>query len=803
METFYRRTGPWITLALLALGPVLLWAAGQSMKTTNNDVSQWLPQGTAETVEYRRFLEQFSNDEYALVSWEGLRLGDQRLEEFCRLVMEPPESGLPLFHDCRTGNQILASLMAEPLNFSRELALERLRGFAVGLDGQTTMALVRLSPNGRQFREAAVQRMRTVLVDDLGIPEKDLRMAGAPIVSAAVDSESRDAIVTWVGLSVLLSVVMAYWALKSVVLVLMVMVVAGYAALLGLAQVAPTGGSMNLVLIVMPVLLGLLTFSSAVHLVNYFREAIGEAEPDEALRRSLRKAWWPSFLSAATTAIGLGSLTTSEIIPVRSFGLYAATGALMAFGLLFLWLPYGLHIWHRWRLSYAAKRQTSIQVAQPPRWLGWMADLVIARHTWVLVACLILMVGLGAGSMWIETTVKPTRFFQTTSDIYQDIAWIDRTLGPHAALEVVLAFDDEVNTQNLLERLEVVGQIERSVLDLPEVGNTISAATFVPPDRIFQTQEGQRLSFRQVAAVNKLRRSLDGLDYYATGEPPSATNGQTDPPDAAAEVPIERFRITARMDSLSRISYEQFIENLKQRVEPALAQLAEEGHAGIRATYTGMDPVFFRAQRKLLEGLRTSFLTAFVLIALVMCVLLRGPGAGLLSMLPNILPAVFIFGTMGWLNLFTGDVPVDVGSMMTASVAMGIAVDGTLHFLGWFRRGMGQGQSRVEAVRGAYLNCGNAMLQTALIAGLGNLVFGLSDFLPVARFGILMCWLLFAGVLADLFLTPALLLSPLGRVFIPPEAQQPAPATATARPTVRPNPPERTTASVGHRTDGD
>jgi predicted RND superfamily exporter protein len=148
------------------------------------------------------------------------------------------------------------------------------------------------------------------------------------------------------------------------------------------------------------------------------------------------------------------------------------------------------------------------------------------------------------------------------------------------------------------------------------------------------------------------------------------------------------------------------------------------------------------------------------MIAVVMMLVLRSVRAGFLSMLPNIFPVVVIFGTMGWINVM-----VDIGTMMTASVAMGIAVDDTIHFLTWFRRGLDQGQSRQRAILLAYQRVGTAMVQTTAIGGLGLSIFALSTFTPTQRFGTLMLAMLMAALVGDLVFLPALLASPLGRVF--------------------------------------
>jgi len=139
---------------------------------------------------------------------------------------------------------------------------------------------------------------------------------------------------------------------------------------------------------------------------------------------------------------------------------------------------------------------------------------------------------------------------------------------------------------------------------------------------------------------------------------------------------------------------------------------------------------------------------------------LRSPIAGMISMIPNVFPIIIIFGSLGWLGI-----KVDIGIMMTASVALGVAVDDTVHFLTWFRRGVTRGMNRVEAVMLAYDRCATAMLQTTIIGGLGLAVFATSTFTPTQQFGYLMISMLGAALIGDLLLLPAILVSPLGRFF--------------------------------------
>ncbi len=204
----------------------------------------------------------------------------------------------------------------------------------------------------------------------------------------------------------------------------------------------------------------------------------------------------------------------------------------------------------------------------------------------------------------------------------------------------------------------------------------------------------------------------------------------------------------------------------------AQRKTAGDPDANVTVVYTGIVPIVYKSQRALLSSLVQSIGLAFVMIAAVMMILLRdwrrpiGPrntlnvSAGLVSMLPNVFPVVLIFGLMGHFGML-----VDIGSMMTASVAMGVAVDDTIHFLTWFRAGLREGLTRRQAIHKAYSRCASAMIQTTLIGGLGLAVFAFSTFTPTQTFGTLMLTLLCAALVGDLVFLPALLAGPLGRFF--------------------------------------
>ena len=212
----------------------------------------------------------------------------------------------------------------------------------------------------------------------------------------------------------------------------------------------------------------------------------------------------------------------------------------------------------------------------------------------------------------------------------------------------------------------------------------------------------------------------------------------------------------------------RFVDVRDHRFDPALDNRAANIAGSPGAVYTGVVPIVYKAQRALLDSLISSSLWSFLTITPLMMFVSRSIRGGAVAMLPNVLPVVMVFGGMGWLGI-----AVDVGSMMTASIALGVAVDDTIHFLNWFREELDRTGDRKLAILGAYKHCATPTFQAAIISGIGLSVFALSTFTPTQRFGLLMLAILWMGVVSELIFFPAILAGPLGWAFKP--RRRPAP----------------------------
>ncbi len=755
----FSRSAPWIVLATIAVLPILLVGVAGALRSDNNDVRQWLPAGFEETRQYDWFLKQFGSDEMVVASWPGASLTDPRLDRLAAALgpyIEPqsdasadldPSAGKPkYFRHVLTGRTALDQLTSAPANLPTPTALNRLRGSLVGVDGKTSAVVAMLGPVGMANRHAVVGTIRNA-AEQAGVPPAELRLGGPTVDSVALDTESLNARYSLAVISLVVSLLLAWWCLRQARLVAMVFAVALLSAGAAVALVYYTGNTMSLLLISMPTLFYVLAMSGAIHLTNYYREAMAQSGRVGAAERALVAAWLPCALSAGTTAVGLGSLSISQVVPVRLFGIYSAAGVLISLPLLFLLLPSLLELWPVRPVSAPARQSDRrgrwMALSGLEKWRQQFVRMLVRKHAAVSLAFAAAMAVALVGLARLETSVKLIDMFSPRARIIQDYAWLERHLGPLVPIELVVRFD-EAATLSVTDRVRLIGAIQNRLEETEKVGGTMSAATFVPP---LAEIGGLRGTATRRVVERRFERAAAGgqlADFLRHGD-----DGQL-------------WRVSARVEALNDLDYGRFLRDLRAEIQPIVDRWPGLDPSHVDVTYTGVVPLVYKAQRTLMSDLTSSFFGAFAIIGLVMIVMLRSFVAGMASMLPNVLPALLVFGGMAW-----GGWLLDIGSMMTASVAMGMAVDGTVHYVGWFRRGMEQGLSRPAAIEHAFRHCSTAMSQATFICGFGLLVFGLSSFVPTARFAWLMFGMLGVSLLGDLVQLPALLAGRLGRAFEP------------------------------------
>ncbi|MBP61595.1 MAG: hypothetical protein CMJ62_08715 [Planctomycetaceae bacterium] len=745
-NSFYRSLAPYILVTSLVALPFLVFGAYSAIQSNENVVTDWLPPHFAETRDLKWFIGRFGTTEMLAVSWQGCTLEDPRVaklaESMRKLKVETASGEADLFREVFTGTEVLETLTSAPFNLKERRALLRLRGWLVGSDGKLTCVVARLSRSAGRLRHHAIDMVYELAKSECGIAREELRVAGPSTDSVAIDRTSLETIETLNVLCWSVCLLMASLSFGSLRVGGMVFVVALVCQFLSLSIVYYTGTTMNSILMMVGSLVFVLSVSASVHLVNYYRDAIASTGMDGAPVEAVRLGWVPCWLAAGTTSIGMASLMVSRIKPIFTFGEYAAIGVLAGLVFLMMVLPSWLTLRPMVAWSNRSERVSQQTFEEDGRWSRW-AKVVMWLHGPIVILGVGFLVFAGFGVSRLKTTVNLHDMFRHDAQVIKDYNWMQENIGPMVPVEVVIHIPN-ANEARMLDRMRLVEEIRREVAKVEEVGGTITAATFGPK----VSYGGSVLDVvRRTVANRKLEKHReefkDNKFLYDDGDE-------------------ELWRISVRVKAQTRIDYGLFLDDLEATLKPVIEkhEQASRGITGVQATLCGGVPLVNKAQKQLLEDLIWSFCTAFVLVGIAMVIVLRDLVGGLLSMLPNVIPAIFVFGFMGW-----ADIVIDIGAMMTASAALGIAVDDTLHFVVWFRRALECGLSRRQAVLSAFQRCGNAMIQTSVICGFGLLVYSLSPFVPISRFGWIMCLMLFTALLGDLIFLPALLAGPLGRFF--------------------------------------
>ncbi|MDR2117613.1 MAG: MMPL family transporter [Planctomycetaceae bacterium] len=758
---------------------------------------------------------------------------------------------------------------------------EKLRGTLIGPDGQNSALIVTLTkeaPQGKDLakvleairdigRECGVHAPKKIdhrpiyqkVADGIITTIKEIIygrhpdmtgviIGGPPVDNVAITHEGEHTLRRLAGICGIIGLFLAWLCFRDFRLTFFVFWIAIISAGVALASVSLTRGTCDAILLSMPALVYVLAMSGAIHLINYYHDAIREHGLDMAPERAVKHAWSPCFFANLTTALGLLSLYTSHLVPITKFGFYSALGVLLQLVLLFYYLPTLLHFYPSHKVASEQTLHVKYDSVMQKIWRIW-GGFVIRNNIIISLICIVLMIFFCYGMYQIKTSVKMMRFFSGDSEIIHHYTWLEEQLGPLVPMEIVVKFNNAQCKFSTLERLRLIEDIDDELRkELSEdIGGVISAETMMPMIPRF---EGTRKSARQIAiertANAMLEKGRSEMKDYVTVE--CERSLRSDDPrfqqtvselgitaaDAARLVRVgitdlkqllnysaenevvgispeemqtfcekavqweknhgyDLWRISIRVWSLKKdIDYAMFIQDVKNVIDPIIAKMVERHfpqevsvvepeHRGlgftdkpIEAVYTGMVPVVYKTQHELLTGLRDSFVTSFLMIAVTMSFILRSPLAGLCAMIPNLFPVIVVFGFMGQFGIL-----VDVGTMMTASVALGISVDDTIHFLTWFRDGIDQGMTQREATMYAYSRCATSMFQTTMIAGLGLSAFALSTFTPTQMFGIMMLAILTMAMLGDLIFLAALINTPIGRVFRP-RAKKQTPAEYVA-----------------------
>ena len=699
-------------LALIVLASVVvpLWFLPQLQ--IDNSIEVWLRRDSSEYQTYRQFLDRYGSEEFVVIGVEvaepfapeALRTQRALAEKLGKIegvaeVLSLPGVARALWGD----NAADWPDRARGATFLNNLLL--------GPDGKTVGLFVWLDQlPGPDARRRTVESVEASV---RGSASSDFRphLAGTPVMNVALDRGSHRASGTFLPLAAVLCIVMLAVMLRNVSSVVASLAAVGVSAAWTMGIFTMTGRTLNMVTATLPALLFVLALAHGIHLCTRFAAHLsGSAGPERAVRDTLRELVRPLLLSSITTAIGFASLIICPMQPVREFGLFAAIGMLAALVCNLAIVP-GVMVW-LCRLGLRPTRTAS------DHWSG-RSGAAIARRGWpVVTAAVVLLAGCAVGAAGTRTESNVLRFFPADSPIAQDYAFVGERLTGFYTVEL------DVTAQPETERavLGSMGRLAESITTRPEAAKVMYPGDFLA----LQTN---------LEAQTQAPARLDGAARF-----PQQMADRFRCEDEAGRV---RLRMSVLVRAMASADFYPLLDFIDEQAE---------SHLGSLAAYdiTGVVPLLNDVQRSLIETQVRSFAVAAVVVLVLIGLFFRSLRALLASLLPNLLPVFAMFALMA-----AAGIPLDPGTVMVASVAIGIAADDTVHFLSAYQREARASTEADHAAGVALAKAGRAMFYTSIVAAAGFGILCLSDFQPIVYFGLLTGVTMVTALASDLFVLPA------------------------------------------------
>lgn len=723
-EVAARLAAVFILAAVLAAVPFIL-RSFQELKLSSGDIGPWMPVGTPERQVYDRFSNLFESHDTLLISWEGAGARDPRLLAVASAIEVLDRQRAKERHQPRLTAKI-STLPALLDSFDPDLRQTEgfdarieaaVSGFLTGKAGQPGVVLVEATEHGLNHRVDTFRLAQEAAESVVPNAPGGLRYTGTCYMGVCANKETAKTLRLVTPLTALISLAVAYLFLRSLPLALLSFLSSGLSAAAVIAIIHFSGRSLGELLSVVPSLAQLTAMSSGVHLLNYYVEfSLHEKDTRRGWLYAIHSGWAPTVTAQLTTAIGLGSLYSTNLPVVRDFALFGVVGVVGSTIIVLLVIPSMLVLFRpRVRPPWPAQDRFVEAVFKLTSRRKWITTVVLSAA----------LLGTVPGLFRLKPDVLMEGFFAEDSEFLRDFAWFENELGPLQSSEIMVSFAGEEQGKSLAVQFDFVERLAERLREANPKYAVFSPSLF---------REGVNPKYRNEESI------LDGVLAHAQDEGWAWANGEGD-----------HWRITLRHPSEPDPSE----SDLARHITEISGDLLSKWNADVpvpTVELTGIARLFGASQSSLLRQMLVSFFLAFLIITPVLMVSLRSAKLGLFAILPNVFPLAILFGTLGWLG-----VAVDVATMMIASVAFGIAVDDTVHFLTWMERGLGVEHSVSRSVGFALRNSAGAMIQATLILSLGMLAFLMCDFKPSVRFALFASAALLIALVGDLIFQPALL----------------------------------------------
>lgn len=603
-------------------------------------------------------------------------------------------------------------------------------GFVLAKDGSAAALVIRPkhlpdSPARQQLlADIHTQVERHQLVDDLNATAGQVSIDVAQFESMLHDN------MIFVPATMAIGLLLIWWLFRRPLAVLLVAVVMSAAAQTALSVLVIAREPFTLVAAILPPFMSAISLAFMVHLLGQLQAVAGSKLSREArIKTATAHVFRPSLYAALTTAVGLGSLAVSPIRPVAWFGIAGGAAALVLFVTVNYLLPPLLLRFDKgeWppepNNTRFLTRLTLVIAKFSMRRAGWVAGGFLLAT----VLCLPLL-----GKLYTETDIY--RFFRDDHPINVSTHAVESRLSGAMPLDVVFVAPGRDGLTDPA-RLRYIEAFQAYVDRLPEVNYSISMVDLIKEMHwAFSDEDSQqqgaaaRLLPTDAALISQYLFVYDGKDLY------DLTDRE-----------LQTTRVTLSLTTHSTRELKAVMAQMK-------AWLAQQPATDLQIDFGSEARIFTDQEDLLVIGQVNGLYLSFGMIFLFFVLMWRSPSVAFLAVLPNAAPIYFVFVFMAVVG-----VPLDMATALIAGVAVGVAVDDTIHFVESYCLHVQNGRSSQYALLYTLRESGKACTINTLILSSQFALLLSSTFVPTQHFGFMTALGLFTAAIFELLLLPSLL----------------------------------------------
>jgi len=650
---------------------------------------------------------------------------------------------LPIAHDLVRGGPALSQERVDDIFFEIH-NLPFFNGVLYTDSSDATLMMVFIDPVlFNSNRRGRVIEDITLLADTWGKDNNvSVYLSGLPSIRVQVTNKVKGELGYFVGAALLVTFILLLLFFRNFVTALVCLSVVALGVVISSGSIAFFDYKITLLMSLIPPLIIVIGVPNCIYLVNkYHAEYKRHGNKAMALQQMITKVGNATLLTNVTTALGFATFMFTRSDLLKEFGTIAAVNIIVVFIVSITLIPSLLAM-----LPAPNPKQTRHLDRK------WVYNLVqVFVHAVQTRRKLVYVVSFGvlalsiAGMVQMRATGNIVDDLPDSDRVRTDLAWIEDNFNGVMPFEVLIDGGQPGKALSL-SNLKKIQKLQNLLSEYPEFSRSMSAvdATKFAVQALNDGDvSGYRLP-RKFKEKQDLRAFMRNTEKIVQGID-NASSVSRNFLDSTKTI----TRVSAQMADIGTYDMDELMDSLVPKID---AIFPPEDYD---ITITGTSVVFLEGTHYLVNNLAISISLAILIIALIMALLFNSTRMVFIALIPNIMPLLFTAGVMGWLGI-----PIKPSTILVFSIAFGISVDDTIHFLAKYRQELTKHKWDIKrAVILAVEETGISMMYTSIVLFCGFIMFAMSEFDGTRSLGLLVSVTLFVAMFANLLLLPSLLLS--------------------------------------------